>query len=257
MVDRDDQKKMVKRREIGLRREGRLRPVFVSTDAHGKRARHAGRLRSEVPCRLLSPSPLKGNRRRAPVFRRRRRSFPAPGLGRVGQARAPERTRRHSGSGLLQPQHADRSHQRLRRLVPFFCSFAKLKEGDPAPTPCGSKKRGASSKCGWTTAVRDPHRERSAPGSTVLVLRGAASRIQAHQTRRGDEVLTAVEIHFSPSSTKCRTKRCDQCSGRAGPRLAAGGRRGDFHPRCGRAFSHDKATADHTSRCTTSRIDSA
>ena len=169
-------------------------PMFVDDEtAHGEAA--APRVQPGG-CRCLS---LRSSRafatrsaRRAPRGRRRHRALPRAGSARGRAARergAREASRR---SHVLQSQHAHRGDERVRRLVPLLLvrearrAHARRAHDEARGGLARAREAHGRSR---RPADRDPRRQRPAPRAAVLVLRGAAARLQAHRPRRAPQVL--------------------------------------------------------------------
>ena len=112
------------------------------------------------------------------------RSAGPAGGRRAGQPRAREAPRR---AHVLQLQPAARADQRVRGELPVL--LVRAPEGRLARRLHDVARRGVAeaARARGSAAHRDPHRQRPAPGAAVLVLRGAARRLQAHQAGRAPE----------------------------------------------------------------------
>ena len=235
---------LVKKKELAgfVRRSGRI-PVFVGADGSVDTVDEALSISGENRCSTrLSKNftPASGCRSTTAS-----RSSATPTSFAVGQPRQRGSRAAPRRSHVLQPEHAHRGDQRLRRVVPLLL-VRKARRRSPRRAHDDARgglarARGAHGR----SPERDPHRQRPSPGPAVLLLRGASRRLQAHQARRPLEVLHGRRDPLLRDALRNDVPR--------GPRAAAGRRAWTAFPAAAPKSStptvrtriaHDKATAD-------------
>ena len=196
----------------------------------------------------------KVQRRGAALVRRRRRALPAPRrrrrrAARQRGARAPAR-RPH----VLQPQHAHRGHQRLRRVVPLL--LVREARGGGAGRAHDDARRGVARARGahGRPAERDPHRQRPAPRACrSRTTRSSCAGFKRIKPDVHMKCFTAVEIHFFAQHYGMTYERGARAPARArGSTACPAAARRSSTPRCARASRTTRRRPTSTSRCTAS-----
>ena len=165
------------------------------------------------------------------------RSCSSPTSSRSAQLANEVRERLPRRSHLLQPEHAHRGDQRLRRRRASSARSRKLEEGTPGAHTM--KRRGSwrelEVRMDDPPTDRDPHRQRPAPRAAVLVLRGAARAASSASSRDMHmKCFTAVEIHFFAEHYGMTHREVLERLARRASTACPGGGAEIFHPRaCG------------------------